>query len=374
MGVPVYSFSVENFRPNRLLLLLALAGPVAAADRAPLFQETEVIKAVLTAPIAQAYEQRDQEVRLYFPGQFTYINNEGESQRLDVSIRTRGNFRREYCARPPLQLNFKKSQVKGTQFKKQDKLKLVAPCHAGPTAQQYVLREYLAYRIYEILAERSFGTRLMRLSYVDSDEKLGSWTDLVFVIEDDDDLAKRSGLDKVRVGFNEFDQLDQTTTALVDLFQLMIGNNDYSLISGPDGEYCCHNIENFADEQTVDKRIPIPFDFDMSGLVYADYAAPPSHLPIKSVRTRYYRGLCQPQEVLDAAVEKIRSSRGEIMALVDQVEGLSKMASRQSSKYLSSYFEFLDDKEAFKKGVIDRCRGMDELLEMTANELATTSN
>ena len=134
MGVPVYSFSVENFRPNRLLLLLALAGPVAAADRAPLFQETEVIKAVLTAPIAQAYEQRDQEVRLYFPGQFTYINNEGESQRLDVSIRTRGNFRREYCARPPLQLNFKKSQVKGTQFKKQDELKLVAPCHA---AQQY---------------------------------------------------------------------------------------------------------------------------------------------------------------------------------------------------------------------------------------------
>ena len=221
---------MKCLRPKRLLLLLALAGPVAAADRAPLFQDTEIIRAVITAPIAQAYEQRDQEVRIYFPGQFTYIDNAGESQRLDVSIRTRGNFRRTFCRLPPLQLNFRKSQVKGTQFKKQDKLKLVAPCHNSPSSRQYVLREYLAYRIYEVLTDRSFGTRLMRLGYIDSDEKLEPWTDFVFVIEDDDDLAKRLNLDKVRVGFNEFDQLDQPTTALVELFQLMIGNNDYSVL------------------------------------------------------------------------------------------------------------------------------------------------
>jgi hypothetical protein len=355
-------------------LLLALAGPVAASDKAPLFQDTEVMKAVITAPIAQAYAQRDQEVRTYLPGHFTYVDDAGETQRLDVSIRTRGNFRRKFCSLPPLRLNFKKSQVKGTRFKKQDKLKLVAPCETGLVSQQYVLKEYLAYRIYEILTDQSFGTRLMRLSYIDSDEKLPSRTSLVFVIEDDDDVAKRLGVDKLRVGFNEFGQLDKPTTALVDLFQLMIGNNDYSVLNGPEGEYCCHNIEFFVDEETPENRIAVPFDFDASGLVNAEYAAPPSHIPIKTVRTRFYRGLCQPQYVLDAAIDQIRSKKGEIMALVSDMDEISRFSKTSSIRYLADFFELLDDAEAFKAEVVDRCRGMDELLELNAKELAMTSN
>ena len=351
-----------------------LAGPVAATEKAPLFQDNEVIKAVITAPIAQAYEQRNQEVRIYFPGQWTYIDGDGESQRLDVSIRTRGNFRRENCKLPPLQLNFKKSQVKGTQFKGQDKLKVVAPCERGKGAQQDVLREYLAYRIYEVLTDRSFGTRLMRLSYIDSDQKLASWTHLVFVIEDDGDVAKRLDFDKLRVAYNEFDQLDQSTTALAELFQLMIGNNDYSVLKGAEGKYCCHNIEMFIDEETADKRIAVPFDFDMSGLVDAKYAAPPSYIPIKSVRTRYFRGLCQPRDVLDTTIDRIRSKRDEIMALIDETEGLSRLSRNRVTKYLTNYYKFLDDSEALKTGVIDRCRGMDELLELTAKEQSTASN
>ena len=143
------------------------------------------MKAVLTAPIAQTYAQRNSEVRLYHPGQWTYIDESGETNRLDVSIRIRGNFRREYCELPPMRLNFKKSQVKGTLFTGQDKLKLVAPCQHGLESQQKLLLEYLAYRTFEILTDQSFGTRLIRLSYVDSDEAMRSWTDLAFVIEDD---------------------------------------------------------------------------------------------------------------------------------------------------------------------------------------------
>jgi hypothetical protein len=365
---------MEWIRRSGILLLIALVGPTVAAERAPLFQDEAIMKAVLTAPITQAYSQRNQDVRIYFPGQWTYTDSEGETQRLDVSIRTRGNFRREWCALPPLQLNFKKSQVKGTQFKGQNKLKLVAPCSAGPTAQQNVLMEYMAYRIFEILTDRSFGTRLMRLSYIDSDGKKDSWTDLVFVIEDDKDVAKRLALDPLRVAYNEFDQLDQETTALVELFQLMIGNNDYSLLKGPDGDFCCHNIEMYADENAVGKRIPVPFDFDMSGLVYADYAAPPSHLPIKTVRTRYYRGLCQPPEILDAAVAHVLSKRGEIMGTFERIEELSRLSRNRTSSYLEKYFDLLEDEKKLAKQVIGRCRGMDHLEELMAEERPTASN
>ena len=194
---------MKYFLSGMLVLALLSALDAVAKEKNPLFQDDSVIKAVLTAPIAQAYSQRNQEVRIYLPGQWTYANGDGETKRLDVSIRTRGLFRREYCALPPLQLNFKKKQVKGTLFAGQNKLKIVAPCQNGPIAQQQVVLEYLAYKTYEILSEQSFGTRLIRLSYVDSDEKKEPWTDMVFVIEDDDDMAKRLGLVKLGVVENE---------------------------------------------------------------------------------------------------------------------------------------------------------------------------
>ncbi len=362
-----------RFRINRLVkrvsfifigLLVAVAGEAGAAERNPLFRDHTTLKAVLTAPIAQAYTQRDSDVRLYFPGQWTYLDREGEPHRLDVSIRVRGNFRREYCELPPLRLNFKKKQVKGTLFAGQDKLKLVSPCKHGIESQQKLLLEYLAYRTFEILTDYSFGTRLIRLSYVDSDEKLQSWTDLAFVIEDEGDVGKRLKLDKARVAENRFDELDQRATALVELFQLLISNHDYSVLQGPDGQYCCHNSEMYTREEAADKRIPIPFDFDMSGIVNAKYAAPPSHLPIRLVRTRFYRGLCQPPEIMDETVAHVLSKKQEILALYETQPDLSRLSRSRTIVYVKKFFAILEDEVLFKEQVLDRCRGASVLEEM----------
>ncbi len=357
-----------------LALLLASGGDPQAAERKPLFRDHATLKAVLTAPISQAYAQRDSEVRLYFPGQWTYLDGAGKSHRLDVSIRIRGNFRREYCELPPLRLNFKKKQVKGTLFAGQDKLKLVAPCQHGIESQQQLLLEYLAYRSFEILTDHSFGTRLVRLSYVDSDEKLQSWTDLAFVIEDEGDIAKRLGLDKARVAENRFEDLDQPSTALVELFQLLISNHDYSVLQGPKGEYCCHNSVIYTREEAADKRIPIPFDFDMSGIVNTRYAAPPSHLPIRLVRTRYYRGLCQPPAVMEAAVAHVLSKKSEILALYETHLELSRLSRSKTLTYVKKFFAILEDKALFKEQVLDRCRGADLLEEMMAEEAAKSGD
>lgn len=349
---------------NLGILALGLAQMAGASERDPLFREHEVLKAVLTAPIAQTYAQRDSDVRLYHPGQWTYIDENGASQRLDVSIRIRGNFRRQYCELPPLRLNFRKSQVKGTLFKGQDKLKLVAPCQHGLESQQKLLLEYLAYRTYEILTDYSFGARLIRLSYVDSDEALRSWTDLAFVIEDDADIASRLKLDKARVKENQFHELDQPTTALVELFQLLISNHDYSVLQGAEGEYCCHNSEMYTREEAADKRIAIPYDFDMSGLVNARYAAPPEHLPIRLVRTRYYRGLCQPPEIMDQAIAHVLSKKEEIIGLIESMPDLSRLSRNRSIGYVKNYFAILEDEAKLKVQVLDRCRGREQLDEM----------
>lgn len=358
---------------KRVSVLLAIAtlfladGP-RAAERDPLFQDHSILKAVLTAPIAQTYAQRDSDVRLYFPGQWTFMNGDGEPHRLQVSIRIRGNFRRINCQLPPIRLNFKKSEVKGTLFKGQDKLKLVSPCQHGLESQQKLLLEYLAYRTYEILTDQSFGSRLIRLSYVDSDDKLKSWTDLAFVIEDEGDIADRLDLDEARVAANRFEDLDQPVTALLELFQLLIANNDYSLLKGPEGEYCCHNAVMYTREESADKRIPIPYDFDMSGLVNAQYASPPKHVPIRLVRTRYYRGLCQPSEIMDDAVARMLSKKNEIIALYAEHPELSRMSRNRNLTYIKKFFAILEDKSAFEDVVLDRCRGRDHLDAMLAGE------
>lgn len=374
-------FSYNNLQPNPynsgivkplicifILFALGVACSVGAEERDPLFQDDSVIKAVLTAPIAQAYAQRNQDVRLYFPGQWTYTTAEGTSQRLDVSIRTRGIFRREYCQLPPLQLNFKKGQVKETLFAGQNKLKMVSPCQDGPKSQQHVVLEYLAYRTLQILTDHSFSTRLIRLSYVDSEEKIEPWTDLAFVIEDDNDVAKRLGLTRLKVVSNEFDQMDHETTALAELFQLLIANNDYSVLRAAEGRECCHNSEIYALKDNADVRIPVPYDFDLSGLVNTKYAAPPSHLPIRFVRTRYYRGLCQPAGVVDEAIARVQSKREEIIALYANTKELEQKRKAKTLDFIEDYFEILDDPEKLNKEVFGRCRGQEELDEMLSKD------
>ncbi len=362
-----YGRMPKLYRPW-ILILIALASAAQAAERKPLFQEDWVIKAVLTAPISQVYAQRDQDVRIYFPGKWTYTTADGKTQRLDVSIRTRGLFRREYCKYPPLQLNFKKKQLKKTLFAGQDKLKVVAPCEDGAESQQHVVLEYLAYRTFQILTERSFSTRLVRISYVDSDEKLMPWTDLTFVIEDDKDMAKRLDLTRLRVVANRFDQMDHESTALAELFQFLIANNDFSDLKSADGRECCHNAEILALKDNADVRIPVPYDFDMSGLVNTEYAAPPDFVPIRFVRTRYYRGLCQPPGVLDKTIAHVQSKRQEILDLFANTKELESRTKKRTLKYIEQFFEVLDDTKKRQKQLYDRCRGKDKLDEMLSRD------
>ncbi|MDX1498278.1 MAG: hypothetical protein R3176_00170 [Woeseiaceae bacterium] len=354
---------MKRLMPLALLLLLP-ASPASLADGHPLFESDEVLRAVLTGPLRQVYGQKRQEVRLYQPAQWSYVDENGETRRLEVSIRTRGNFRREYCNLPPLQLNFKKKQVKGTLFHGQDKLKLVAPCNHGARYQQYVILEYLAYRAFQLLTDDSYRTRLIRLTYFDSDEKLKPWTDFVFVIEDDADMARRLGFERLRVLDVDYDELDHSRTAIVQLFQFMIANNDYSVIAAGNDGFCCHNVDVLASVDEPTGVIPVPFDFDMSGLVNAAYAAPPDQVPILDVRQRYFYGLCQPDEVVEDAVEQIRARRGEILALFENSAELDDRSRTKSIGYIEDFYAILDNPARFAREVTARCRGSAHLERM----------
>ena len=132
-------------------------------------------------------------------------------------------------------LNFSDKQSKGALFESQNRLKLVAPCEPGFKFQQYVGLEYLAYQIYAEVSDTSFITRLLDINYLDSNKRSKPWAGTGFVIEEIEDLAERTDHKQIKADKIERPQLNLAKTALFEVFQLLIGNNDYSTLRVREG-------------------------------------------------------------------------------------------------------------------------------------------
>ncbi|NNF17863.1 MAG: hypothetical protein HKN70_14055, partial [Gammaproteobacteria bacterium] len=208
-----------------------------------------------------------------------------------------------------------------------------------------------------VLTDDSLRVRLVRLKYVDSNGKKKPWTHLTFLIESEQGLAARRGLQVHHVPKLNSGQLDPEKTALVEVFQLLIANNDYSTIRGPEGRDCCHNVEIIGPADATHGLIPVPYDFDASGLVNTGYAAPPEKLPIKSVRKRYFRGRCKAPEVWAPTFAKFQEKRGEIISLFADSPELSQRLKKKTIQYVEKFYAILDNPKRLKNEITDRCYG-----------------
>lgn len=328
----------------------------AAADQLPLFTDETPLNVVLSAPLSQVYGQKKEDVRMYMPATLSYLGDDGSKQRLNLSVRTRGVYRRANCRLPPLQLNFKKKTVVGTIFGGQDKIKLVSPCAPTDNNQQRLILEYLAYKAFEVVTDKSLNTRLLRMSYIDTDNKIKPWTHTTFVIEHESDLAKRHDLKAMHVPKVPKHQVDSHQAALVEVFQLMIGNTDFSMVISPGTKDCCHNMQILGQKGASDGFLPVPYDFDSAGLIDATYARPSIKLPIKDVKDRLFRGRCRDDDSLMSAIERFKQVRPEILALFTESEHLNKRFRKKSVKYLDQFFALIDDPKRVQSQIIDRCR------------------
>lgn len=195
------------------------------------------------------------------------------------------------------------------------------------------------------------------MSYVDSDEKRKPWTHLTFILESAEDLASRLDKEILKTPKISSRQHDQKRTALVELFQLMIGNNDYSTTRSPPNKDCCHNVELIKPVNLQSDIVPVPYDFDASGLVNADYAVPPDILPIDNVRKRYFRGRCRTPEIWAETIAVFRDNREEILALFENSAQLGDYLRKKNLEYIRDFYDIIEDPGRFKSQVIRRCDG-----------------
>ena len=345
----------------RVLVVASLLGVVMAAEpngsQAPLFEDDAPIALQLRGPLSRAYEQHRQQQASEVAGQLIYDTAEGQPVTLSVKFRQRGNIRRIACALPPLRLNLARKELAGTLFDGQDKLKLVGVCEAGRDYRRYLMLEYFAYRAYALLTPRSFDTRLLDMRYVDTDGG-ASMRRPAFVIEDVDALAARNGMRELGVPAVSPDELDPDATALLELFQLMIGNTDFSTTRGPDGDDCCHNVKLIAGEGAA--IVPVPYDFDSAGIVDTPYALPSEQLPIDSTRTRLFRGLCKPPVHFERARERMLEREDAIIAVFDDRRALGNAMRGDVIRYLRYFFAMLKNPALFERDVLAACVAVGE--------------
>jgi hypothetical protein len=335
--------------------LLSAAHAQQARQADPLFLSDDVLNVRIVADFDTILGTRP--VEEYVPGTLSYTAEDGERIDLDIGIRTRGHFRRreDICRFPPLRLNFKKKQVEGTIFDGQDKTKLVTHCRPSSYAyEQAVISEYLAYRVLNLVTDIIFRVRLLRVNYAQTPDDEG-FESFAIIIEHSERLAKRIGVPELKIESTNVSNLEHQHMNLMSVFQYFIGNTDFSQTQGPEGAECCHNSVLFGEEDNP-PYYPVPYDFDMSGFVYAEHSAPPPELRIESVKERWYRGRCSNNEFLPGSLAKFVDKRPEINALIETRPELGSRTVKELRKFVDEFYRTISSERRVNRYLVGRCR------------------
>lgn len=336
-----------------LVLVLAHAGaadgegdavPELFADRATLAFELVLDRRALCRP-------RPSRPCASTPASLTYRTAAGPAHRLDVLVRARGGWRDAHCDVPPLLIEIAAPPESGP-FSGQTLLPLTTHCRtASSRYEQYVLKEYLAYRLYELFTHKSLRVRLARITYRDVGKRGRAVERFGFVVEHFDHLAGRHGTTLQNAGTLRLSDADAFELATLELFQYLLGNTDWSIVAG-------HNVVRMRDGQGVVSAVP--YDFDFAGLVGAPYASPPPNLPLRSVRERLFRGFCHSRLDWERLFTRFVEQRAGVLALIDDVPGLERAQRDDVRDYVLDFFDVIASPEKRRREIVGACRPIAE--------------
>ncbi len=271
----------------------------------------------------------------------TYTQADSSQRVIPVEVRTRGHFRRlkGNCAYPPLMIQFSADSAHLTSvFREQKKLKLVMPCKDD----QYVVREWLAYQLYNLVTPKSFKARLVSMTLDDekSDKKSPSFYGIL--LEEENQMAKRNLVVAVERKIKPMQtRTDDFLTMAV--FEYLIGNTDWSV------QYQ-QNIKLLAADSTAYPPVAVPYDFDHAGIVDAPYAYPAEELRMTSVRERRYRGYCvQEIKAFESTIARYNQLKPDIYRTYTGCHLLDKKYVQSTVQYLDEFYATINDPKLWQK-------------------------
>lgn len=338
-----------------LFLLPTIAVAEADHESAPLFTSDDLVEVTISGPFSTIVRQRDTENDV--DGMLQYQDSDNATVSLRVGLRARGNFRnrKDICRFPPLRLDFVKDEVAATLFAGQNKLKLVTHCGTGRRYEESVIREYLAYRIFNLLSEVSFRVRLLRVTYIDTDRsKNPESIHYGFLIEHKDSLAKRTGIPATSIRKIKDNELQPAYTNITSVFHYFLSNTDFSQIRPEPDDNCCHNHALFA--AVGEAYFSVPYDFDMSGFVLSPHGAPGGAKGKAAARQRSYEGWCSFNEHIPASVALFARQKDAIIGLVAGERRLRSSETKSLLRFIDRFFKIVASEKQIAKKLVKRCK------------------
>ena len=280
--------------------------------------------------------------------------SETDSTDRKVKIKPRGEYRFRTCGFPPIRLDFKKWIFADPDSGRIKRLKLVTHCQPGSVYDDYVLREYLVYKLFNVLTDTCFRVRLLRVNYLDTGKERKPIIQYGFFIEPIQILAGRT-----KSGITKATNLTQRHIApysmdRVAIFNYMIAQWDWSVPG-------LHNISVIIPQEFSGRGlgVAIPFDFDLTGLVNAGYGFPDPKMGINSNRDRIFTGICRSREEFQAALEKFLIRKESFYSVVNDFPYLNERSKKDIISFLDQFFEQLDnqkDLDRLLNNFLDSCK------------------
>lgn len=324
----------------------AVTAMASAAEPLPLFEDSGLLELELSGPVSSTIADREQREERRF-----VLTVGGAEQEVWLRVRGKSRSRDKTCEFPPLRLRFENAE--GI-FAGNSELKLVTHCRNNERGDADAMEEYAAYHAFTLFSDASFRVRPLRITWSDTEGGLDEDARLHygFLLEPVEQVAARTSGTPLDLEGVRLSQLDLEQAALVYVFQYMIGNTDWSLVTGIGAEFCCHNGVLLEIEGRIHY---VPYDFDLAGLVSAPYAKPDPSFRLRNVRQRRYRGFCTEPEILFSAIRAFVENEEDVYQVVRDTPGLDEKDREAGIDYLAQFFKKARDEEKLQKSFEKSC-------------------
>lgn len=304
-----------------------------------LFDSEEVLNIRLSGNIQKLMKDKENDAE-YHSITLSYKGSDSSLISIPIKVKTRGHFRRTQgdCSYPPLLLNFSEENTpKNSLFYQQHKMKLVTPCRGD----KYVVREYLVYKLFNLITPKSFRAHLVRVVYDDTVKGKKSFPLYGILLEEAEQMAKRNSMVLLDGKLVRPEQAQSSDFLKMAVFEYLIGNTDWSV------QYL-QNVKLIATD-SVSTPSTVPYDFDHAGIVGAPYAKPAEALQMNSIRERRYRGYCMTDlSQFDEALTHFKQLEKEIYGVYTNCSLIETGYIRSTTKFLDEFYKTINDPRSVK--------------------------
>jgi hypothetical protein len=134
----------------------------------------------------------------------------------------------------------------------------------------------------------------------------------------------------------------------LSVFQYIIGNKDWFITSR-------HNIIIMQPDDASLKPYAVPYDFDFSGFVNAEYTITKGLTEDILIERRVYKGLCYTEDEFKEIFEFYRELKPVFESIIKNQKLISKYSRNQTIRYINRFYTVIESNELIKQEFLDVC-------------------